>query len=131
MAGTALASMHRRAAPRRCRVEVRVLGRSKALQSRASFSGGRRLGALLIVLAVVPSAHAVALLPDWAVRVSHSCAGRAKLATEGGSVENGRVVWRYVRARDAGWIVSPRSSMATNVSSRRARVSGFLASWSR
>jgi hypothetical protein len=30
-----------------------------------------------------------------------------------------------------GWIVSPASSIATNLARRRARVSGFLASWSR
>jgi CubicO group peptidase (beta-lactamase class C family) len=35
------------------------------------------------------------------------------------------------RRLDGGWIVSPASSIATNLCSRRARVSGFFASWSR
>jgi hypothetical protein len=34
-------------------------------------------------------------------------------------------------APDYRWIVSPASSIATNFAKRRARVSGFLASWSR
>jgi hypothetical protein len=43
----------------------------------------------------------------------------------------GTIIDRTARLSHYPWIASPASSIATNFASRRARVSGFFASWRR